>query len=257
MMLSWRRKSKPPLAPAAINVPATYARVGTPTISTAVRPARNGSRRIQRQVRSNTDGRRAAILDLLSARWIVTPDPAAWLDDRYRRVSSPGAALAVFENPGALPRAYRVAGAAPPPPGLRAALQRLADPRFDPRRVALIEKPTVPLLRGARDRAVDPDARVTIRRYDPERVVLETRGRRPGVVVLTDAYFPGWLATLDGEEVPVVRANTAFRGVLVPPGEHVVEMRYEPGSLSRGTTLCAAAALGLFAAAVIGRRSRG
>jgi hypothetical protein len=194
------------------------------------------------------DGSRAAILDLLSARWIATPSPPDWLAERYRRASPPDAELAVFENANALPRAYRVPGALRAPPRLRAALRGMVGEDFDPRRHVLLEDPPRPLLRAARAGRADPAAIVEIESYEEERVVLRTRGRRAGVVVLTDAYDPGWKATLDAHPVSLLRANVAFRGVAVPPGEHVIEMRYRPATLRWGALLALAAAAGLSAA---------
>jgi hypothetical protein len=202
------------------------------------------------------DGARAAILDLLSARWIVTPSPPDWLAKRYRRVSPPDAELAVFENPDALPRAYRVPAALRQPRQLGAALREMAGEGFDPQRHVLLEDPPRALLRAARARQADPSAAVEVERYEEERVVLRTRGRRAGVVVLTDAYDPGWEATLDARPVPLLRANVAFRGVAVPPGEHVIEMRYRPATLRWGALAALAAAAGLTAARVLHRRSR-
>jgi hypothetical protein len=194
------------------------------------------------------NGHRAAILDLLAAKWIATPSPTGWLAERYRRVSPPDAVIAVFENPHALPRAYRVPGALQTPARLRAALNGLVGENFDPRMHVLLEDPPKLLLRAARTRRADPTASVEIERYEEERVVLRTRGRRPGVAVLTDAFYPGWQATLDGAPVPLLRANVAFRGVVVPAGEHVIEMRYRPATLRWGALLALVAAAGLGAA---------
>jgi uncharacterized membrane protein YfhO len=116
---------------------------------------------------------------------------------------------------------------------------------FDPERHVLLESPPRPLLRSAAAKLRDPHATVSIERYDEESVVLRTNGARRGVVVLTDAWFPGWLASVDGKQVPLLRANLAFRGVVVPAGEHVVEMHYRPASRRRGMWLASVAAVGL------------
>jgi hypothetical protein len=202
------------------------------------------------------DGSRAAVLDLLSAKWIVTPSPPGWLATRYRRASPADAALAVFENPNALPRAYRVPAALREPPRLRAALRAMAEEDFDPRQRVLLDDPPRPLLGAARAGATDPAATVEVERYEEELVVLRTRGRRAGVVVLTDAYDPGWEATLDDRPVALLRANTAFRGVVVPAGEHVIEMRYRPPALRWGAFLALTAFAGLTAAHLFYRRRR-
>ena len=48
-------------------------------------------------------------------------------------------------------------------------------------------------------------------------------------MVCSEVYYPlGWKAFIDGEPAPLLRANFLFRAVSVPPGSHVVEMRFEP-----------------------------
>ena len=197
---------------------------------------------------------RAAILDILAIRWIVAPDPPAWLSARYRRASREGAPLAVFENPGAMPRAYRVTGALPAPPKLGAALRAMTRAAFDPRALVLLDDPPPALVTAARARVVDPEAFVAIEHFDEDRIVLRTGGDRPGVVVLADAWFPGWIATVDGVEVPVRRANTALRGVVVPAGEHRLEMRYRSAPLARGAVFAGAAAASLLLYGLVARR---
>jgi uncharacterized membrane protein YfhO len=62
------------------------------------------------------------------------------------------------------------------------------------------------------------------------------------VLVLTDAYFPGWMARVDGAPAEIFRADYLFRGVLLPAGEHMVTFSYAPGSVALGAiaTLLAA-----------------
>ena len=68
-------------------------------------------------------------------------------------------------------------------------------------------------------------------RDDPERVVVraDTRGGH-SLVVLADTYYPGWKATVDGEDTEIVRTQHLLRGVVVPAGTHTVEFRYVPWS---------------------------
>jgi hypothetical protein len=58
------------------------------------------------------------------------------------------------------------------------------------------------------------------------RVTVETSGRRPAVVVVADSWFPGWRAKVDGEPAPVLKADGAFLGVAVAPGDHTIELEY-------------------------------
>src|SRR5262249_25684283 len=69
-----------------------------------------------------------------------------------------------------------------------------------------------------------------------------------GVVVIHEAFHPGWSATVDGAPATIVPANVMFRGVLVGPGHHVIEMRFSAGpflalALVELAALAAAAAL--------------
>lgn len=58
-----------------------------------------------------------------------------------------------------------------------------------------------------------------------------------GYLVVTDAHYPGWMAELDGEEVPIRRADFLVRAVRVPPGRHQVVMRYRPWTAYVGAAL--------------------
>jgi hypothetical protein len=55
---------------------------------------------------------------------------------------------------------------------------------------------------------------------------LQTAGTKPSLVVLADAYFPGWTARVDGKAAKVLKADGAFLGVVVGPGQHVVQLAY-------------------------------
>ena len=77
-------------------------------------------------------------------------------------------------------------------------------------------------------------------------VVVEVR-ELPGDRILTfiDAAYPGWHAYVDGERVPIMRANDAFKAVSVPPGTHVVEFAFRPSSVYAGMTISCVTLLAL------------
>jgi hypothetical protein len=81
----------------------------------------------------------------------------------------------------------------------------------------------------------------TITTDEDERVVVLTKTASAALLVLADTYYPGWTATLDGQPVPIVRADYAFRGVGVPAGRHEVEFTYAPLSLRYGAAASAVA----------------
>ena len=57
---------------------------------------------------------------------------------------------------------------------------------------------------------------------------VEVTGELDAVIVMNDAYFPGWTAEIDGEAAPLYRADVMFRAVVVPPGRHTVIVEYRP-----------------------------
>ena len=84
----------------------------------------------------------------------------------------------------------------------------------------------------------------TIVRYASTYVESQTRSSGPRMLVLTDLYYPGWQALVDGSPAPIYRADYAFRGVPVG-GTHVVEFRYCPLSFLAGAMLSGLTLLGL------------
>ena len=69
--------------------------------------------------------------------------------------------------------------------------------------------------------------------------------------MLSDTYYPGWRAFVDGQEQPILRGDLLFRVVAVPAGEHVVEFRFEPASVRIGLLVSALALLVAVAAVVL------
>jgi hypothetical protein len=92
--------------------------------------------------------------------------------------------------------------------------------------------------------------------YEPERVVIETSVEQASTLVLTDAYYPGWIATVDGQPTTIERADVLFRAVQIPAGQHQIEFRYEPQSFAIGALISIGAWLLLIGVALIGLRSR-
>ncbi len=68
-----------------------------------------------------------------------------------------------------------------------------------------------------------------ITRYDYNDVELQCDNDRPCFLFLSDSYYPGWRAWVDGKEEPIYQADAAFRALeLQNPGHHVVKMSYYP-----------------------------
>jgi hypothetical protein len=163
-------------------------------------------------------------LDAANIRYVISAVPLSHPDLRQAYVGS----AAVYENTGALPRAYLVPGVETVP-GEDGALERMARAGFDPRQVAVVSAdsalalPSGPLSGGAQ-----------VAGHDPDRVVVRANPSREALLVLADNYYGGWVARIDGREVPILRVNHTMRGVVVPAGEHEVVFTYEPSDLYVG-----------------------
>ncbi len=83
----------------------------------------------------------------------------------------------------------------------------------------------------------------TVERYEPERVVARTQADAASVLVLSDAWFPGWEVRLDGKWVPMLRVDHALRGVALPAGSHTVELAFRPTLVARGGAVTVATLL--------------
>lgn len=88
-------------------------------------------------------------------------------------------------------------------------------------------------LQGAAEARTLPDAsggQVTFIAYDETRVSLRVDAPAPAYLVVKDAYYPGWQATVNDAPTPIYRANLLFRAIPVPAGQSAVVLRFEPTS---------------------------
>lgn len=85
------------------------------------------------------------------------------------------------------------------------------------------------------------DQNITVTKYEPERVQISAITNGDGMLVLSDAYYPGRHAYRDGVEIPIYRANYVMRAVNLPMGHHDIEFRYEPLSVMLGFSISLAA----------------
>ena len=85
--------------------------------------------------------------------------------------------------------------------------------------------------------------------YAPEHVEVHTSSATPGVLVLADALYPGWRASVDGKAAAIYPANVLFRAVPLPAGEHTVVFTFEPSGWRLGLGV---AGIGILLMAVLG-----
>ncbi len=153
----------------------------------------------------------------------------------------------VYVVDGVMPRAFVPASLQPvaqpsdaiadlrgsPAPAERVAVERAAIPRDLPDAMA-----------GA----------VRIEAYRPQEVDLAASMQTDGLVVLSDTFYPGWEAVVDGTPAPIVRANYFARGVFVRAGERRIVFRYRPASFRIGAVVSVVTCFGVLLGLFISRR---
>jgi hypothetical protein len=115
------------------------------------------------------------------------------------------------------------------------------------------------ILEGSRP-SFPPDAdsselgHVRFTRYEPNEVEMFVEAREPALVVLTDSYYPGWYAYVDGRATRIWPANSLFRAVEVPGGVHTVLFLYRPKTLAWGFVISVLTMVFLLAGLLITKR---
>lgn len=179
--------------------------------------------------------------DYLQARPLFNQLNVRFLIDRNKgelsRVDWPGlqkvfsdTQYAIYEDLQAHPRAFFVpAEKILPADSLADALAKVAENRARPDEWLVVESPALPTLPTAAATVTSPE--VTITGYSPTRVSLRATTGAAGCVVLTEAVYPGWQASLNGVPAEILRTQGMVRAVAVGPGTHAIDFTYHPGPL--------------------------
>ncbi len=151
-----------------------------------------------------------------------------FLPPREELLAIPGArdlGRGVIELPEPVPSAWWVpAGAVSVADDRAAALRSVR--RSAPSMVAVLEASDgVPTPRLGAEEPARPARQFEL---TADRVVVEVEAPGPGVVVVNEAWYPGWRARVDGADAPVLRANGFVRAVPVPAGARTIELEFRP-----------------------------
>ena len=183
------------------------------------------------------------IADLMSVRYIAGGAP-------FDQVLWGGASKSVQinERPGYLPRAlllrkWRAISQD------RAILGTLLSDQFDIRSEAVVEPDagtsTLPQAPSADsdNGPVGAENKATILKDNWNSLRIQANASSRSLLLLTDTWYPGWVAKVDGKLQPIYRTNYAFRGVFIEPGSHVVDFIYSPPKVWVGVGLFLIAAI--------------
>jgi hypothetical protein len=148
----------------------------------------------------------------------------------------------IYENLDALPRAFLVHQAIVAADG-EEALTLMQDESFDPAAQVVLEQS----LQLPNDKVDPTSSTVHVTHYASERVEITVETDDPGYLVLTDAWYPGWKVSIDGEPAVIQRADLLFRAVAVDAGRHQVVFAFRPLSLRIGAIISLVGLIGLAA----------
>jgi hypothetical protein len=162
----------------------------------------------------------------------------------------------VYRNERALPRALVVFQILPAA-DQATAWDLIHQPDFDPASTVVLEGVSPAAGEGQVLGDLPPapgGARVA--RYGSDSLEIEVESPAAGYLVLSDPYYPGWQAKVDGEPVEILRANYAFRAVPVPAGTHRVSMVFRPVTWRAGLAITLGMVVVLVVGAVVAWRRR-
>jgi hypothetical protein len=171
------------------------------------------------------------VLDILNVKYLVLFAPSPPVIEELKahgmELARQDGLFEVFRNPTSWPRAYLA--------------NRILTASTSAQALEMVAtlRPGESVLEQAVDVQDPPagggEARVT--RYEENEVVVHTQTQAPRVLVLGDNIAPGWSATVNGRETPLMTANYTFRAVVVPAGQATVIFRYRTPGLIAGMTL--------------------
>ena len=194
-----------------------------------------------------------SLASLMGVRWVYARN-VAFTDPHWRRVFEQGDEQ-VFENPDVFPRGFVVSRVSrfPTRADLLGALEKA--PLEALRTTAFLEGNVPTGLET--DPSDTAEASVTMSLNTPDRMSFHVRTPRPAMLIVTDAYVPGWKATVNGERREIVPADNCFRAVAVPEGESNVLFSYAPAYTYTGGFVAAGAAAVVGLSLLSGRPRRG
>ncbi len=181
--------------------------------------------------------------DLLNVRYHIkpasTPDPGAVYQDALWKV---------YEDNGGFPRAWVVHQTAIESSD-DAVFARLNRPGIDLHKLAILEAPLTRALAVA-----SGDDSVRFRSYEPDRMSLDVNTAGVGLLVLSEFYYPGWRATVNGGHAEIVKVDGGLRGIVVPAGQAHVSLEFVPVSSYLGFGLSLLTVIGVLLFWVVLRR---
>lgn len=198
--------------------------------------------------RQQVGPRSSAAYNLLGIKYIIAGKGGAPADGNIVPVFDADPGINIYLNLDALPRVQFV-NQVIAVDSHEMAWEALQSAEFDPATTVILEDCGSPIV-------AEPLTGLSIEliEYSLHSVAVAVNTDSPGYLVLSDAFYPGWRASVDGQPEPICRANYAFRAVPVPAGDHVIRFEFKPVSWMMGVVVSAVTLLGLVIFAAVSRQ---
>lgn len=178
---------------------------------------------------------RSTAYDLFSVRYVLAGVPLDNFTDGARglRLAAQEGGTWIYERARVMP-VVRLVEEVEVISDDEAAIARIHAPDFDPGRTVIL--PQSPECLGDAV-ASDGAGEATLLVHDPASWEIATNSATPAILVVSEAAYPGWRVTIDGQPATPLRAYTAIRAVCVPAGKHAVTWTFQARTLWLGGTL--------------------
>lgn len=145
--------------------------------------------------------------------------------------------IGIYRNDTVIPRSFVIYDVVNVPT-FDVALTTMSNKKVDFRRTAIVEglpsKLEKIINKNNKSPQIEPGHMEIL---DPGNIRIKVSTHSPGLLVVTDQYYPGWKAYIDDLQTPIYAVNGIFRGVFLEKGDHIIEFKYQPSSFTIGTIL--------------------
>ena len=161
----------------------------------------------------------------------------------------------VNENSDAFPRAFLVYKVVQVPSNQSQDFL-LENSNFDLRNQVIFDEPLPNEWIDKFSNVVSPVDNVDIISFEENKIKIKSNSKNDGILVLTDIFYPGWNATIDGNPTKIFKANGLVRSIIVPAGEHLIEFEYLPISFTMGLIFSLCTSIILVSVYIVTKKSK-
>ncbi|MDM8554393.1 YfhO family protein [Desulfococcaceae bacterium HSG7] len=171
------------------------------------------------------------LMDIINTKYILLPSNWNLKSDRHKLVYD--SEIKIYENLNVMPRFFWASQyyLALNPKDALDTLDQFSLSDFQ-HTVILESKPPEKFTRFIENKKNKPqNAKIKLISYTPNQINMEVESDYDGFIVVSDQYYPGWFAEIDGKRTEILRANYIMRAIPVPSGHHKVDMKFRPKPL--------------------------